>query len=102
MVNYRLLVSQRHHTKWNIWITILTSYFIYLFYLVISSYIEFSKTYSTIGTLLSFPQFYLGIFLISSITFLFDLMLSSYNLNFIDEPVNLLRRFANVIIKIKL
>ena len=57
---------------------------------------SYSKTIATIGALLSFPQFYLGIFLLSSITFLLDLMISSYNLNFIDEPVNLLRRFANV------
>lgn len=96
MVNYRLLVTQRHNTSWNNWIIILTSYLVYFLYLVVSSYLSFSKTYSTVTALLSFPQFYLSIFLISTITFLIDLIMYSYNHNFIDEPVNLLRRFAKV------
>ncbi len=97
MVNYRLLVSQRHHTQWNTWIIIITSYLSYLLYLIVSSYISFSKTYATISILLTFPQFYLGIFIISSIAFLADLLIITYNHNFDDVPVNLLRRFTNVI-----
>ncbi len=97
MVNYRLLVSQRHHTQWNTWIIIITSYLSYLLYLIVSSYISFSKTYATISILLTFPQFYLGIFIISSISFLADLLIITYNHNFDDVPVNLLRRFTNVI-----
>jgi hypothetical protein len=97
MVNYRLLASQRHHTVYNTWIIIISSYLCYFLYLIIASYIGFSKTFATIGVLLSFPQFYLGIFLISSLTFLFDILTAAINHNFVDVPVNLIRRFANVI-----
>ena len=96
MVNYRLLVSQKHHTSWNFWILVLTSYLTYLLYLIIASYISISNTYSTIASLLSYAHFYLSIILISSITFLFDLMITSFYHNFVDEPVSLLRRFVNV------
>ena len=96
MVNYRLLVSQRHHTSYNNWIIILTSYLVYLLYLIIASYISFSKTLATLAALFSFPQFYLGIFLMSSITFLVDLLISAVEYNYVDIPVSLIRRFVTV------
>jgi hypothetical protein len=46
--------------------------------------------------LLSFPQFYLVILLISSITFLYDMGKNFIVVNYIDEPVTLLRRYLAV------
>ncbi len=76
-------------------ITIVSLLF-YFFYFYASSYIPFSKVYATVQVILTFPHFYLTIFLITGIAIMIDLSVLYYRTYFIDEPVNLIRRFIEV------
>jgi hypothetical protein len=47
-------------------------------------------------SLFTFPQFYLLIFLTSSISFLLDMAVNFIKVNYYDEPITLLRRHLTV------
>lgn len=79
----------------NVLVILLTSYLTYIVYFVVSAEFSFSNSIATRDALFSFPQFWLAIFLISSMTFLYDLALNFISLNFFDEPNNLLRRYVH-------
>jgi hypothetical protein len=79
-------------------IIFLTSYLTYFAYFLFSSVMDFSKSQATIFALFSFPQFYLTIFLVSTMCLLYDLGISFISINFKDLPTNLLRKYINVYI----
>lgn len=66
---------------------------------MISAEFAYSNSQGTRNELLSFPQFYLCIFLISGMTLLWDLGVYFIEINYFDEPVTLLRRYLVVIYK---
>lgn len=78
----------------------LTSYLTYFAYFVVSSYFQYSMSMATLQILFTFPQFYLCIFLISSMGFLFDKACNFFKINFYDEPVTLLSRYLKVLFKL--
>ena len=90
------MASQRYHTLLNVLATGILSYGVYFAYFFVSSGLSFSKSEATRESLTSFPQFYLVIFLVSSMTLLFDLATNFFVLNFVDEPTNLLKRNLSV------
>ena len=95
-MNYRLLVSQRFHTWINALVIIITSYGSYIGYFFFSSQFDFSKSMATKDSLFTFPQFYLVIFITSSMTFLYDMGKNFILVNYFDEPATLLRRYLVV------
>jgi len=94
-VNFNLLVSQRHHTQYNIWIIIITSYVVYILYMYVSSQLTYSNTYSSVEMMFSFSQYYLSVFLIGFISFLSELFIASYLFNFEDNSVTFMKRFIH-------
>lgn len=96
IVNYRLLVYQRYHTIFNTVVIVVTSYFLYFCYFIVSGYISFSKSQGTINELISFPHFYLCIFLITSICFLFELGFKTWEIQIRKQPPSLLRKYIKV------
>ena len=57
---------------------------------------SFSKSQATIFSLFTFPQYYLTIFLISTMCLLYDIGVNFVSLNFNDTPTNLLRKYVKV------
>ena len=96
IVNYRLIVSSRYFTWINILVLLITSYCSYIGYFIFSAHFNYSQSEATMQELVKFPQFYLSIFLVSSICFLADLGYSYFDLDFIDTPPNLLRKYIRV------
>lgn len=102
VVNNRIVFSQRFHSILSSLTLVLTSYLLYISYFVFSSYFEYSKSQGTMHELVKFPHFYLLIFLIFSLSFLFELAMLAYEIFFVSEPPNLLRTYIQVSIKINL
>ena len=78
---------------------ILTSYALFIVYLVFYAYVDFSDAWAYYGTLqilVTFPNFYLIMFFLS-----FTVMLSEIGINFIyvnmlGLPHNLIRKYVSV------
>jgi hypothetical protein len=68
----------------------------YIGYVVFSNYFDYSKSMGMISGLVVFPQFYLSVFLISSIQFLIDFGMSFVDFEFSENPVTYLRRYEIV------
>lgn len=96
VVNNRIIFSQRLHTMLSSLTLVLTSYILYLSYFVFSSYFEYSKSQGTMHELVKFPHFYLLLFLIFSMSLLFELAVLSYEIFFVPEPTNLIRTYIQV------
>jgi len=87
-----------YHTWINFFVLSITSYGSYVAYYFFASQFSYSKSQATQFTLLTFPQFYLIIFLISSLTFLYDISKNFIKINFSIEPATLLRKYLYVIL----
>ena len=95
IVNYRILLNIKYHT-WINWIIIFaTSYVLYFLFFYVSSLFSFFKSMNVAKVIFKYPNFYLILFLTVHIEFIFDLFYYSFHLNFIDNPVNLLRKYIN-------
>ena len=95
IVNYRILLNIKYHT-WINWIIIfVTSYGLYFLFFYVSSLFSFFKSMNVAKVIFKYPNFYLILFLTVHIEFIFDLFYYSFHLNFIDNPVNLLRKYIN-------
>lgn len=96
IVDYRLLIFQKYHTWVNWLIVLLTSYGLYVFYFCISSLFRFSKSINVVYKILSYPQFYLIVFLTMHIGFVYDVVRNFIHINFDMNPVNILRIYVYV------
>ena len=99
MVNFKLLVSQRYQTTINFLIIIFTSYLSYFAYFFASAKFEFSKSQATNYHLIKYIHFYLNILFVSGVFFLVELGLYYIRLNWFDNPINLIKKYTNVIKK---
>lgn len=89
------MITGRHFTIYNI-LFILLSVGSYIGYVVFSNYFDYSKSMGMLSGLVVFPQFYLSVFLISSIQFLIDFGISSVEHQFSEDPVSYLRKYEIV------
>ena len=87
IVDYRLLITTKYHT-WVNWVIILiTSYGAYVCYFCISSLFSFSKSINVLYSIVTYPQFYLIVFLVMHMGFIYDAVRNFFHVNFDFDTV---------------
>ena len=96
MVNYRLIITQRFHTLVNILMISISSYLSYIGYIIFGSYFDYSTSQATLHELIYFPHFYLVIFLISSLSLIYNLAIETWEIEFSNKPSSRIRKYIKV------
>ena len=95
LVNLKIIIENEYHC-WINWIFVLCiSIGCYVFYFWFSSLFFYSKSINVAKVIYKYPTFYLCVFLIVLIEFIFDFFIKSFYTLFIDNPINLLKKYVN-------
>jgi len=92
IVNFRVCLSGRHFTLYNI-LFVVFSILIYIAYVVFSNYFSYSKSQGVLYGLVVFPQFYLSFILLAVFQFVVDYGCVFMENHFYDNPTNYLRKY---------
>ncbi len=84
------------HSQLNTLIIVITSYILYILYLVVYGYLDFGDSYGTFPILIKLPGFYLVLFFLSFAMMLLELAINFIYINLMSLPHNLIRIFVSV------